>query len=368
MLQTNDIERLSNQIRKALTNTTFNTFTMSDLPSLDNLYQNIYQIIEQAQEDAYQSINVVMLQTYWSIGKLIAEAEQKNDKDKENFTNTLIPSLSIKLSEKLGKGFSETNLRDMRQFYIVFPKLEDLHHQLTWTHYRLLMRIEDESARIFYIKEAVKGHWNVKQLNRQVNSMYFERLLISKDRKMLLESAQIEDSELTFKDFFKDPHVMEFLEIDRNANYSEKDLETAITDKIQDFLLELGRGFSFVSRQQHIKTETKDFFIDLVFYNYILKCFVLIDLKIGELSHQDIGQMDMYVRLYEDKMRQESDNPTIGIILCNRKDDTVVKYSMLKDSEHLFASKYQLYIPSKEELAQEMEREIEQYDIRKRLK
>jgi len=364
MIERNNIDTIYNHIREILTDV--NTLNMSKLPTLNNLYQNIYQIIQQAQKDAYQTFNIVMLQAYWSIGKLIAE-EEKIKTDGTVYSNQIIPNLSVKLSKELGKGFSETNLRDMRQFYLAFPELQEVHHQLTWTHYRLLMRIEDKAARDFYIKEATKGNWNVKQLNRQVNSMYFERLLISKDREMLQDVAHKEDTELSFKHFFKNPHVMEFLEIDRNTNYSEKDLETAIIDKIQDFLLELGRGFSFVSRQQHIKTDSKDFFIDLVFYNYILKCFVLIDLKIGELSHQDIGQMDMYVRLYEDKIRQESDNPTIGIILCNRKDATVVKYSMLKDSEHLFASKYQLYIPSKEELTQEVEHEVEQYDIRKRL-
>jgi len=230
---------------------------------------------------------------------------------------------------------------------------------LAWTHYRLLLRVEKPDARAWYLKEAADQNWSTRALERQINSLYYERLLLSRDRAPVIEEMQAKTAPLapTPKDFIKDPYVLEFLGIPDAHKFREADLEQAVIEKLQAFMLELGKGFAFVGRQQRISTETKDFFVDLVFYNYILKCFVLVDLKTGELTHQDIGQMDMYVRLFEDTIKSADDNPTVGIILCTEKDHTVVKYSVLNENRQLFASKYMLYLPTEEALREELERE-----------
>ncbi len=230
---------------------------------------------------------------------------------------------------------------------------------MTWTHYKSLIRVEDEKARYYYLTEAADQNWSVRTLERQINSLYYERLHMSRNKKQVIEEMQKKMKSLASNptDFIKDPYVLEFLGLKENHGFRESVLEQSIINKLQTFMLELGKGFAFVARQQRVSTETKNFFIDLVFYNYLLKCFILIDLKTGELTHQDIGQMDMYVRLYEDKYKNEGDNPTLGIILCTDKDETVVKYSVLKENKQLFASKYKLYLPSEEELIDEIERE-----------
>ena len=247
-----------------------------------------------------------------------------------------------------------------RQFYLAFPNSHALCDQLSWSHYRLIMRIENSDARLWYTEESAKSNWSVRALERQIGTFYYERLLSSKEKQPVINEAKdnTKELQLTPKEFIKDPYVLEFLDLKQNNAFYESDLESALIEKIQDFLLELGRGFAFVARQKRIKTETSDFYIDLVFYNYILKCFVVIDLKKGKLTHQDVGQMDMYVRMYDDLEKTQNDNPTIGIILCIDKDRTVVKYSVLNDNENLFVSKYQLYLPSEEELKAEIERDV----------
>ncbi len=325
----------------------------------DALYLNIKNILQNARDNAYRQINFIMVEAYWNIGKQIVEEEQKG-KERAEYGSYLIKELSTKLTKDFGKGFSQQSLRNMRQFYNCFPIRSTLCSELSWSHYRLIMRIENSDARLWYTEESAKSNWSVRALERQIGTFYYERLLSSKEKQPVINEAKenTKDLQLTSKDIIKDPYVLEFLDLKQNNSFYESDLESALIEKIQDFLLELGRGFAFVARQKRIKTETSDFYIDLVFYNYILKCFVVIDLKKGKLTHQDVGQMDMYVRMYDDLEKEENDNPTIGIILCTDKDHTVVKYSVLNDNENLFVSKYQLYLPSEEELKAELERDV----------
>jgi len=322
-----------------------------------HLYKDIKSILIAARRNAYTAVNSAMVETYWRVGQRIVQEEQKG-KQKADYGAYLLKSLSGRLTKDFGDGFSEQSLRNMRQFYWMFPIRSALRSELSWTHYKMLIRIDNERARNFYATEAAAAHWGTRVLERQINSHYYERLLSSKGKKVVKKEA--ERTAKTLKadtvSFIKDPYVLEFLNLKADAGHQEKDIEQAILNQLQTFLLELGRGFSFVARQQRISTETKEFYIDLVFYNFILKCFILIDLKVGELTHQDIGQMDMYVRLYEDKFRNKGDNPTIGIILCAQKDETIVKYSVLKDGRNLFASKYQLYLPTEKELIAAVEK------------
>jgi len=237
--------------------------------------------------------------------------------------------------------------------------LSALRRELSWTHYKVLLRVEKPGACAWYMHEAADQNWAARVLERQINSLYYDRLLMSRDKKTVQQEAEQKTSALQAKpeDFMKNPYVLEFLNIKDRSHYRESELEQAIIDKIQEFLLELGKGFAFVARQKRISTESKEFYIDLVFYNYHLKCFVLIDLKTGELTHQDVGQMDMYVRMFDDLQRVEDDNPTVGLILCTDKDKAIVKYSVLNENKQLFASRYMLYLPSEEELVRELERE-----------
>jgi predicted nuclease of restriction endonuclease-like (RecB) superfamily len=300
-----------------------------------------------------------MVEAYWNIGQQIVEEEQ-NGKDRAEYGSYLIKELSTKLTKDFGKGFTQQNLRNMRQFYNCFPIRSTLCSELSWSHYRLIMRLDNPLARLWYTEESSKSNWSVRALERQIGTFYYERIISSKEKQPLINEAKenTKDLQLTSKDIIKDPYVLEFLDLKQNNAFYESDLESALIEKIQDFLLELGRGFAFVARQKRIKTETSDFYIDLVFYNYMLKCFVIIDLKKGKLTHQDVGQMDMYVRMYDDMEKEQNDNPTIGIILCADKDNTVVKYSVLNDNENLFVSKYQLYLPSEAELKAEIERDV----------
>jgi len=327
---------------------------MSDInPSF---FQDIKNILQQSRQKAYVAVNFAMVEAYWQIGKRIVEEEQVG-KQRADYGSFLIKSLSQELAAEFGKGFSVANLKNFRQFYLTFPDFEKgytVRSQLSWSHYRLIMRVESSTARNYYLSEASEQQWSTRQLQRNINSHYYERLLSSTNQKIV----SVNTSKAAPDEFIKDPYVLEFLKIPENATYSEKQIETAIITHLQKFLLEMGKGFSFVGRQFRISTETSHFYIDLVFYNYLLKCFVLIDLKTSKLSHQDIGQMDMYVRMFDDLKRQVDDNPSIGIILCADKDDTVVKYSVLKDSEQLFASKYRLVLPTEEELMAELEREV----------
>lgn len=270
------------------------------------------------------------------------------------------------MTKEFGKGFTLTNLKYMRQFYLTFPKSHALSDQLSWTHYRLLMRVENENARNFYLEESIKENWSTRQLERQITTLFYERILSSKNKnKVAQEIYKLEPQRKQPEDVIKDPYVLEFLGLPENMDFLEKNLEHALIDHMQKFLLELGRGFSFVARQKRITFDGRHFYIDLVFYNYILKCFVLIDLKVGDLTHQDLGQMQMYVHYFEDEMMTEGDNPPIGIVLCADKSESVVKYTLPKGEKQIFASKYMVYLPTEEELLSEVKKE---YDILKQEK
>jgi predicted nuclease of restriction endonuclease-like (RecB) superfamily len=314
------------------------------------IYESVRAILAESRRRAYTQVNAVMVEAYWRIGQRIAEQEQQGQ-ERAGYGEALIRELSRRLGDEFGRGFSVANLKNFRQFYRTFPELGKgyaLRSELSWTHYRLLMRVEDRKARDFYIQEAAEQGWSSRQLERNILSGWHQRLLDGEPQAASCPAPKPAA-------FIKDPYVLEFLGLPEPATLHERALETAIISRLQQFLLELGKGFSFVGRQVRISTETSHFYIDLVFYNYLLKCFVLIDLKTGKLSHQDIGQMDMYVRMFDDLKRGGDDNPTLGIILCADKDDTVVRYSVLRDSEQLFASKYLRVLPSEEELARELE-------------
>lgn len=322
-------------------------------------YDDVRQILLSARSKTYRAVNTAMVEAYWLIGKRIVEEEQ-NGKSRAEYGKRLLENLSKSLSNDFGKGFSYANLRNFRQFYLAYPDQEICYtvcSKLSWSHNRLLMRIDNEQARTYYLTESKAENWSVRQLQRNINSHYYERLLSSPKEKNKLTLTVPETANNT-GDFIKDPYVLEFLNLPENAKLQETHLEQVIISNLQAFLLEMGKGFSFVARQFRISTETSHFYIDLVFYNYLLKCFVIIDLKTSKLTHKDIGQMDMYVRMFDDLKRGEDDNPTIGIILCNDKEETLVKYSVLKESERLFASKYRLVLPTEEELKEELERGI----------
>src|SRR5690554_290544 len=320
--------------------------------------RDIKSIINNARKDTYRSINTTMVVAYWHIGQRIVEEEQ-DGKYRAEYGKYILKELSSALNNEFGKGFDERELRRMRQFYHTFPIRETLSPELTWSHYIELIRIANEKAREFYLTESVQSAWSVRELRRNISTLHYERLLISTDKMPVMKEPQKkEQRQISDRlSFIKNPYVLEFLNLPQKETYVEKDLEQALLDNLQSFLLELGRGFAFVSRQEHIRTETTDFYIDLVFYNYILKCFVLIELKTNKMTHQDIGQMDMYVKMFDDLRREESDNPTIGILLCTETDSTIAKYSVLNESKQLFASKYKLYLPSEAELKAEIERD-----------
>ncbi|SKA41261.1 Predicted nuclease of restriction endonuclease-like (RecB) superfamily, DUF1016 family [Chitinophaga eiseniae] len=316
---------------------------------------DIRKMLSAARQKAYAAVSSTMVDAYWQIGKRIIEEEQ-NGNEKTNYGTFLLKELAKHLTIEFGKGFEERELRRIRQFYQTFPIRDALRPELTWTHYRILLRVESSTARDYYISETAAQSWSTRQLERNINTLYYERLLSTQNKSAALRD-ELHMEKVISSDIIKDPYVLEFLGLERPTGYSESEIETAIISNLQSFLLELGKGFSFVGRQYRIKTDTKVFYIDLVFYNYILKCFVLIDLKINELTHQDIGQMDMYVRMFEDLKKTEGDNPTIGIIFCAEKDHTIVKYSILEENKQLFASKYRLVLPTEEELRAELERE-----------
>ena len=296
----------------------------------DNIYKEIKSILEQARNKVYKVANSTMVEAYWNIGRVIVE--KQGGSNKAEYGTALIKNLSKKMTKEFGKGFTTTNLKYMRQFYLTFQKSHALSDQLSWTHYRLLMRVENENARNFYIEECIKSNWSTRQLERQITTLFYERLLSSKDKeKVLKEIYKLEPQIKKAEDIIKDPYVLEFLGLPENTNFLEKNLEQALIDHLQKFLLELGRGFSFVARQKRITFDGRYFYIDLVFYNYLLKCFVLIDLKVGDLTHQDLGQMQMYVHYFEEEMMNEGDNPPIGIVLCADKSDSIVKYILSKN-------------------------------------
>jgi len=334
--------------------------------SVEQLYQRISDVLADARGRAYRAVNIAMVQAYWEIGRIIVEEEQQGATRAE-YGTYLLDELSQRLTAGFGKGFDRSNVSKMRAFYRAFPIVDALRLQLTWTHYRLLLKVERPEVRQFYLDECIAANWTTRQLDRQICSFFYERLLASRDREPVREEIRSLEPGPTPQDIIKDPFVLEFLGMQNVPKYLEKELEQGLIDRLHDFLLELGRGFAFVRRQQRISADGDHFFIDLVFYNFILKCFVLIDLKTGKLTHQDIGQMDFYVRWYEDNVRAEGDNPTIGIILCSKKNETIAKYSVLKESQQLFASRYMLYLPTEEELRAELDREKQAIEMEKRL-
>jgi predicted nuclease of restriction endonuclease-like (RecB) superfamily len=321
------------------------------------LLHSLRDLIQNARQRALRAVDAVQVQTCWEIGRHIVEFEQGGSARAE-YGARLLQTLAASLASEFGRGFDVSNLRYMRLFYNAFPIRDALRHESSWTHYRTLLRVESDSARQWYMNEAAGQGWTTRSLERQISTLYYERLLATSGRPAVENEARVNLApSQTPRDFVRDPVMLEFLGLPGVGRLLEVDLERALLDNLQAFLLELGRGFAFVARQYRISSESKDFYIDLVFYNYLLKCFVLFDLKSGELTHQDIGQMDMYVRIMDDLKRAPDDNPTVGIILCTDKDASVVRYSVLHENEQLFASRYKLVLPSEEELRAELDRE-----------
>ena len=323
-------------------------FELVDGEEERQFYKDVRDILENARSNAYMVANDIMTYAYWNVGKRIVEQELRGSA-KAKYGSYIIKRLAQELSDQYGTGFSIANIKNCRQLYVTFPQDSfgySMIGKVHWSHLRTIMRLEDAKERDFYLKETATECWSVRELERNIKSGYYKRIL----------STQFPDKTGQVSRFVKDPYVLEFMGIKDNDRIVEKNVENAIISNLQKFLLEMGRGFCFVDRQMHICTETSDFYIDLVFYNYILKCFVLIDLKTHKLTHQDIGQMDMYIRMFDDLKRQSDDNPTIGIIFCTDKDETMVKYSVLNESEQIFASKYMTVLPTVEELKNELER------------
>ena len=365
---------------------------------VDFLFNEILNVVEHAKLEIYRTVNYAMVQAYWNIGRMIVEEEQ-NGENRAVYGKYIVRNLSDKLTRKYGAGFDKRNLYYMTQFYQMFPIAnaagsqleiepqilnaprsesqitkrkppsfiinEAIPPRLSWTHFRVIMRVKNVKARNFYINEAAECGWSTRQLDRQINSFYFERLISSKsDLSKKKDNPLIQDV-VKPENILKDPMVLEFLQMKDISPLRESDLEQSLINKLQEFLLELGKGFAFVARQQRISTDTKHFYLDLVFYNYLMNCFVLIDLKTHELTHQDIGQMDMYVRIYEQNVKPKNANPTIGLILCADKDESMARYSILEESKQIFASKYQFYLPSEEELTGWLDEERSQVKINK---
>ena len=328
----------------------------------DTLYGQILAVLTQARQQARRSVNQTMVQAYWQVGRLIVEHEQAGQA-RASYGSKTLQTLAQRLTGEFGKGFSLANLRNFRQFYLTFAEDEIRYapgSELSWTHYRMLMRVSDPQARQWYAREAVSQTWSVAALDRQISTLYYQRLLSSQQPEGVKAEAQQliqRDAAPDPRDFIRDPYILEFLGGQPPASWYEKDLEQGLLDQLQHFLLELGKGFAFVARQRHLRIEGEDAFVDLVFYNYILKCFVLIELKVGKLSHQDVGQLDMYVRVFDEQVRQPGDNPTIGLILCSERNEAVARYSLLAESEQVFASRYQPWLPTEDELRAELTRD-----------
>ena len=332
----------------------------------NNYISEIKKILKNARQKAYTAVNSAMVEAYWEIGRRIVEEEQ-NGKERAEYGKEILQNLSKELTEEFGKGYSYRTLREIRQFYLMFSDFEKwrtVSAKLTWSHFQKVLRVSNEKARIFYLTEAAENMWSVRTLDRNISTLYYDRIVASIDKKTVEDEMKDKTKKLQAEEFIKNPVVLEFLDLPSNMSYTENELEKALTDDIQKFMMELGKGFAFVERQQHIRTENSDFYIDLVFYNYILKCFVIVELKTGKLTHQDIGQLDMYVRMYDDLKKQENDNPTIGLLLCTDTDRTIIKYSVLNDNKNLFASKYINYLPSEEELINEIERQKTLFESR----
>lgn len=342
--------------------------------SSNELSKKISNLLVEARKRVLQTVNHTMVLTYFEIGRMIIEEEQ-NGKERADYGKQLLSDLSQTLTKEFGKGFSVTNLQQMRQFYTVYSKQQTLsvkseksqilsrEFKLSWSHYLKLMRIDDELERKFYEIESFKNNWSLRELDRQYNSALFTRLALSKDKSEILKLAELGQVIEKPQDAIKDPYILEFIGLPEQNTYSESDLEQKLIDKLEHFLLELGTGFTFVARQNRISFDDKHFRIDLVFYNRILRCFVLIDLKVGELKHQDIGQMQMYVNYYDRKVKLEDENKTIGIILCQNKSEAVVEFTLPENNTQIFASKYLTVLPSKETLIKLIENEDAESNI-----
>jgi predicted nuclease of restriction endonuclease-like (RecB) superfamily len=331
---------------------------LQSMPTSANIAADIKSILTEARSITARAVNTAMVTAYWLIGKRIVLEEQKGQ-DRANYGEKLLKNLSKELTAEFGNGFSYPNLYNMRLFYQTYTDAEKFYTlciKLSWSHNRLIMRVPDANAREWYLREAASANWSVRELERNINSFYYQRYLESGSIKNENATQCVANSnDLNPRQLMKDPYVLEFVGLPQSPEHSEHDLEEALITHLQEFMLELGKGFSFVKRQYRISTETSHYYIDLVFYNYILKCFFLVDLKADKLTHQDVGQMDMYVRMFDDLKRGEGDNPTIGLLLCAERDETVVKYSILNDSQQIFASKYLPYLPTEEELKREIE-------------
>jgi predicted nuclease of restriction endonuclease-like (RecB) superfamily len=339
----------------------------NQLTEYQSAINDIKNIISSGMENAYNAAGRAMVHTYWSVGKRIVEQEL-NGQDRAEYGKALIAALATELTREYGKNYSQRNLHYFRKFYQYFPEEEIVNacvHNLNWTHFRSLLRVPDEDARIWYMNEASTEGWNTRTLDRNIATQYYYRLMQSPKKENVIAEMQEKTAGYQQNQFemLKSPIVAEFLGFKTEDSYLESDLESAILSHIRDFLMEMGRGFAFVARQQHIVTETEDYYIDLVFYNIELKCYVLIDLKMGKISHQDVGQIDMYVRMYDELKRKQGDNPTIGILLCSETDEDIARYSILHDNDHLFMSKCLTYLPTKEQLRTEIEREKELFRL-----
>lgn len=328
---------------------------MADLQN--NIVNDIRRIIDESRYAAFGAVNSIAVQTYWNIGKKIVEEEQ-HGQDRADYGKRLIRQLSDELTKEYGNAFSKRNLDYYRKFYICFRDYEIVNacvHNLTWTHFRRVLAVASQESREWYIREASEQQWSTRELDRNISTQYYERLLSNQRKGLPLNKTISEKADPL--EYIKSPVVAEFLGFHNNSDYNESQLERALIDNLEKFIMELGKGFAFVERQKHIVTETGDFYIDLVFYNYRMKCFVLFELKTHKLSHQDIGQLDMYVRMYDDTIKDENDNPTVGVLLCTDTDSTIAKYSVLNDNDRLFAAKYMAFMPTQEELQQEIERQ-----------
>lgn len=333
-----------------------------------SVFEDACNIIETAQKVAYSAVDLTLVHRNWLLGKRIAD-EELNGESRAEYGAEVIKKLSKDLNAQYGRGYTKTNLYNFYSFYKMYPEI--FHSEsgksnvkLSWTHYRVLLQVKDEIAREWYENEALKETWSVKTLQRNISSQYYYRILKTQDKSAVeTEMKEFTSKYQTKLEFIKNPVIAEFLGMRDDTSYLESDLEQCIIDNLQKFLMELGKGYAFVARQQHIHTEKEDYYIDLVFYNYILKCFVLIDLKTNKITHQDIGQMDMYIRMYDDLKRGEGDNPTLGIVLCADTDEDIAKYSILNGNEQLFASKYKLYLPTEEELRAEIETQKEMFNL-----
>lgn len=320
-----------------------------------DFYKSVKEVLELARKRVYRNIQNEMVLTYWQIGKMIVE--KQGGKERAKYGDRLIKELSIQLTKDFGKGFTISNLKYMRQFFLTFQKSHTLRGQLSWSHYKLIISLDDENARNFYIKEAIEGNWSVRQLQRAINTFSYQRYLLSKGNHDVVDDT-VKKEVIDPKDIIKDPYVLDFVGLKPDSSFYEKDLEQALITHLNEFLLELGSGFAFVARQRRFDMDGRNFYVDLVLYNYKLKCFVLIDLKRGDLTHQDIGQMQMYVNYYTREMMEPGDNPPIGIILSADKSDMLVKYTLPADNKQIYASKYMLYLPKEEELQKEMNKQL----------